>query len=177
MAMKFFLSALVCGFLGLVTQAAPIDLPGTQGGRQPQLTCDTQGMLHIVYGLGETIQYLHSSDDGKTFSKPVTVGKLEKLMVGMRRGPRLAVSGKTILVTGNSKDLWGFTSADGGASWSTAQRINDTENAAREGLHNITAVPDKGFYAVWLDDRNGRKEIWGAASADGVKWPQRASWP
>lgn len=150
--------------------AAPLDLEGTQGSRQPQVACDDHGVLHVVSAVGETIQYLQSKDDGKTFSKPATVAKLSNVMVGMRRGPRIAVSGGTILVTANSKDLWSFVSTDDGVSWSQAKRVNDRQESAREGLHNLVAIPGRGFFAVWLDDRNGKKEIWGASSADGTSW-------
>lgn len=171
--MKISSLVLACG-LGLMfasaVRAAPVEIDGTDGGRQPQIACDSKGVLHVVYGLGDRIQYLQSTDEGKTFSKPVTVARLDHVMVGMRRGPHIAASGSAIVVTASTKDLWSFVSTDRGVSWSPANRVNDKPEAAREGLHSIVALPGGGFFAVWLDLRNGKTEIWGAFSKDGAKW-------
>ncbi len=154
----------------VLTNGSASDIAGTERGRQPQLTCDERGDVHIAYGCGDEIFYLKSSDGGKLFTAPVVVAKVSHLMLGMRRGPRIAVINNAILVTAPSDDLLSFVSTDGGTSWSKANRVNDKERAAREGLHNIVAIPKAGFFATWLDGRNGKTEIWGANSADGLHW-------
>lgn len=57
------------------------------------IVCDDKGTVHVVYGKGDQIFYLQSTDGGTSFSKPISVSKVDGLMLGMRRGPRIAVSG------------------------------------------------------------------------------------
>ncbi len=167
--MKITIILLLLAFGGL-TNVTASDIAGTERGRQPQITCDERGDVHVVYGSGDEIFYLKSKDGGKLFTATVVVAKISHLMPGMRRGPRIAVINNVILVTVPSADLLSFVSRDGGTLWSKAGRVNDKDNAAREGLHNIVTIPNAGFFATWLDGRNVKTEIWGAISADGIHW-------
>jgi hypothetical protein len=45
--------------------------------------------------------------------------------------------------------------------------VNSVPNAAREGLHGMAGDQRGNVYAVWLDDRNGGKQLCGASSRDG----------
>ena len=146
------------------------DIEGTEGGRQPQIVCDERGVVHLAYGMEDKIFYIRSEDSGQSFSTPAAVAKIPKLMVGMRRGPRIAAVNNVILVTAPTADLLSFVSTDDGKTWSKATRVNDIAMSAREGLHNVAAIPGQGFFAIWLDARNGKGEVWGAFSADGLSW-------
>ena len=146
------------------------EIEGTEGGRQPQIVCDERGFVHLAYGMDDKIIYSKSEDIGQSFSRPVAVAKIPKLMVGMRRGPRIAAVNNVILVTAPTADLLSFVSTDDGKTWSKATRVNDIAMSAREGLHNVAAIPGQGFFAIWLDARNGKGEVWGAFSADGLSW-------
>ncbi len=149
---------------------AASDIKGTERGRQPQIICDERGYVHVVYGIGDEIFYLKSRDGGREFTSPIVVAKISNLMLGMRRGPRIAVNNNVILVTAPAADLLSFVSTDDGESWSKANKVNDKAKAAREGLQNVAAIPGAGFFVTWLDGRNGQTEIWGASSADGIRW-------
>ena len=108
-----------------------------------------------------------STDGGATFSPAVKVASLPKLMLGNRRGPRIAAHGDRLTVTAIGDELVAFTSTDGGKSWSEAVTINDVTDSAHEGLHDLGRSPAGELFVTWLDLRNGITELWGATSKDG----------
>ena len=58
----------------------------------PDVVVDAKGVLHMVYGLGDNAWYVHSMDNGATFSPPVRVNSVGKVELRMgERGPKLAV--------------------------------------------------------------------------------------
>ena len=67
------------------------------GAVQPQAAVDDQGVLHLIYLTGDPlasdIQYVRSTDDGKTFDEPVRVNAnpASAVAVGTIRGPHLAL--------------------------------------------------------------------------------------
>lgn len=112
-----------------------------------------------------------SKDGGATFSTPVKVAHVPQLMVGNRRGPRIAAIGDRITVTMIAHELVAYTSTDGGASWSGPTTVNDVPNSAHEGLHDLAGSRSGDLFVTWLDLRNGKMELWGAASKDaGRTW-------
>jgi hypothetical protein len=108
-----------------------------------------------------------STDGGATFSPAVKVATLSKLMVGNRRGPRIAVHGDRVTVTAIGDELVAFSSTDGGKTWSGAVTINDVRESAHEGLHDLGVSPAGELFVSWLDLRNAKMELWGASSKDG----------
>lgn len=108
-----------------------------------------------------------SDDGGVTFGPASKVAALPKLMLGMRRGPRLAVHGNRITVTAIADELVSFTSTDSGRTWGPAVTINEVRTSAREGLHDLAGGPAGELFVTWLDLRNGTMELWGASSKDG----------
>lgn len=108
-----------------------------------------------------------STDGGTMFSPGVKVASLPKLMLGNRRGPRIAVHGNRLTVTAIAHELVAFTSTDGGKTWSEGVTINDVPDSAHEGLHDLAVSPDGELFVTWLDLRSGKTELWGAASKDG----------
>lgn len=156
---------------------------------QPQLAVSNDGRIWIVYGnllaapakpaenashhghgpasrTGE-VYVASSSDDGATFSPAGKFGPIPQLMLGSRRGPRLAVHANRITVTVIGQELLCYVSADGGAHWSQPVTINSVPGSAREGLHDLALAPDGRLFVTWLDLRNGAMELWGAESRDG----------
>jgi len=137
-------------------------------GRQPQVTVTPMGMIVVVFARDNSIYSVQSTDEGRSFSTPQKIADLTGLMVGMRRGPRVAATDKRIVVTAPGADLFSFISEDMGKTWSPANRVNDKPGAASEGLHNVTALPDGSFYAVWLDKRNRGAQVEGSRLEPGT---------
>lgn len=108
-----------------------------------------------------------SDDGGATFSPATRVAIVPNLMLGMRRGPRIAAHGNRLTVTVVGSELHAFHSANGGKSWTGPKAINDVPGSAREGLHDLAAGPAGKTFVTWLDLRNGKMELWGAESKDG----------
>ena len=140
---------------------------------------DGAGRNHLAFGSEGTL--FHTMYDARrgAFDAPAIVGRVPELSLGMRRGPRIASAGKTLVVAaiggaqgkGRDGDLLAWRSEDLGASWTGPTRVNKVEGSAREGLHTVVGRPDGTLFAAWLDLRNKRTEIWGATSRNGgVSW-------
>jgi hypothetical protein len=109
----------------------------------------------------------YSKDGGATFAAPMKVDHLPQLMLGNRRGPRIAAHGNRLTVTAVANELVALTSQDGGATWSAPVTINDVASSAHEGLHDLAASREGELFVTWLDLRNGKTELWSSASKDG----------
>jgi hypothetical protein len=148
--------------------------------RQPQVAT-RNNQVALTFGAGNHIYVASSMDGGAQWTKPVLVPSQGVLSLGMRRGPRVALSGKSIVVSailgakgrGADGDLLAFRSTDGGMSWSTGKAINDVPGAAREGLHAMASGGDSTVFAVWLDLRSEGTRLYGSVSKDGgATWSQ-----
>src|SRR5690349_18097886 len=107
----WFLAAALALHLSPVSPASP--------NLQPQLAAG-DGIVAMVFGSGESIWLARSRDNGRTFDSPSKVADLPKLMIRRHRGPRVAIAGKTIVVTAIAGDLYSWRSTDGGRTWSKA---------------------------------------------------------
>jgi hypothetical protein len=162
----WFLLALLALNLPPVSPAAP--------NRQPQLASG-DGTVALAFGSGESIWLARSTDDGVTLSAPAKVAELPKLLLGHHRGPRVAITSSTMLISAISSapgDLVLWRSTDGGRTWSTPRAINDQPTSAREGLHAMAADKTGHVAIAWLDDRGGKgKKLYAAFSDDaGATW-------
>ena len=133
------------------------------------------GTVALVFGSGEGIWLARSLDNGRSFGAPSKVADLPKMLLGRHRGPRVALSGNTIVVSAIASepgDLMVWRSTDGGRTWSVPTAINDTPKAAREGLHAMVADADGHMAAAWLDDRGVKsKRLYGTFSDNaGRSW-------
>jgi len=145
--------------------------------KQPQATVDASGAVHVVYGMGNDVFYSRSAAVDARFVKPVRAFAVPNLSLGMRRGPRICVTGNTIVVTaiggkqgkGRDGDLLSWTSDNEGATWSGPTRVNDVEASAREGLHAMAAGTSGAVWSVWLDLRDPGTAIYCSKSEDGGK--------
>jgi hypothetical protein len=141
--------------------------------KQPQLAA-SGSTVAMVFASGESIYLAKSGDSGRSFAAPAKIATLPKMLAGRHRGPRIVISGNTMLVTAipSGSDLLYWRSTDGGRTWSKPAPINDKPDAAREGLDNIAADGQGHVAAVWLDDRlPGGKRLWGAFSDNaGATW-------
>jgi hypothetical protein len=152
-----------------------IHMPPVETGaanRQPQLAASGETVA-MVFGSGDSIWMTRSGDQGRSFGPPAKVAALPKLMLGRHRGPRVAISGNTIVVSAIASepgDLMVWRSSDGGKSWSAPVVVNDTPKAAREGLHALAADGEGHMALAWLDDRSAPgKRLYGAYSNDAGK--------
>jgi hypothetical protein len=146
----------------------------TAPNRQPQFAA-AEGTVALVFGSANSIWLARSTDDGLSFTAPARVADLPKLMLGRHRGPRVAITGNTMLISviaSTPGDLMLWRSTDGGHTWSDPRPINDQPTSAREGLHALAADKSGHVALVWLDDRGGKgKKLYGAFSGDaGVTW-------
>jgi len=147
--------------------------------RQPRLAVSGK-LTGMTFGAGQAIYYAGSTDGGRTFGAPVKVASTGALALGRHRGPRLAITGKAMVISaisgaGRAVDLETWRSADGGRTWAPGGRVNDVPASAREGLHAMTALPDGSVYALWLDMREKGMRLYGAASKDGgLTWGRNA---
>lgn len=163
--------------------AAHVVVSGDRASRpqQPQAAVDDDGVIHVVYGVGDSIRYVQSKDQAASFSEPVELPKLGVVALGMRRGPRIAVAKDVLCITaiggdqgkGKDGDVLGCRSTDGGKSWQGPVRVNDVAGAAREGLHGMAAGQDGRLCCVWLDLRHGKTVVMAATSTDGgLHWSE-----
>ncbi len=155
---------------------------GPQPDRQPSIMA-VPGLTAIVFGKANSVWIATSKDEGQHFSQPTEVAGVPALALGRHRGPRVAVSGSTLIVTAvygdktatgphahglpADGDLVAWQSKDGGHSWTTPIVINDVPGSAREGLHGLAAAPNGSLATVWLDLRSPGTKLMGAYSRDG----------
>ena len=160
---------------------------GPDARREPQLAA-SGSTVALTFGAGAAIYFTVSHDSGRTFSAPVKVEQAGNVLLTHHRGPRIAISGSTIVISaitsktasvdahahgaGPDGDLSVWRSTDGGKTWSQAIRVNDVPNAPNEGLHTLAADAKGNLFAAWLDHRSGKgTTLYGARSADaGATW-------
>ncbi len=128
-------------------------------GEQPQITVDAKGLVRLVFGQKDKILYSTSNDNGKTFSKPVILGEVAKMHLGMTRGPQFATSKDYSVVTAMDQagNIHSFRLTHKSGKWEKIASVNDVDASAPEGLMSIAADADNNFFAVWLDLREDRK--------------------
>lgn len=152
--------------------------------REPQLAVHGSTVA-LAYGSGHAIYFRRSDDRGKTFEAPVRVGEGAVVPLTRHRGPRIAFAGSTIVITAvtgktaaqgahshglpSDGDLVAWWSVNGGKTWSRGTVVNDAPGAPTEGLHSLTADSKGRVFAVWLDKRTGKTQLYGALSRDAGK--------
>jgi hypothetical protein len=146
-------------------------------GDQPQLSAAKDGVIRLIYGEADKIYYSTSIDNGKTFHRPVLVGEIDGMHLGMTRGPQLATSKDYSLVTAMDKkgNIHTFRLTHRTKKWEKINNVNDSEGSAPEGLMSIAADEENHFYAVWLDLREDRQNnICFSTSKDDATWSKNS---
>ena len=170
--LPILLSCLLAVFVPTLTAA---EFPDAA---QPQLAATADGRVYLAFGRGPEIFVARSDDAGATFAAPVRIAALPSLMLGRRRGPRIAAHADTVTVTAMAGELFAFHSKDGGKTWRGPVLVNDVPRSAREGLNALAVAPDGRLFTTWLDLRDipgARTQLFAAESADGgATWSANA---
>lgn len=144
---------------------------GTDAAHEPQLAVRGSEVM-LAFGAGHSLYFSRSRDAGKNFSAPVKVADAGTLLLTHHRGPRIAVTGSTLVITAvlnknaGDGDLMAWRSTDNGRTWSKGVMINDQPDSAGEALHALAAAPDGSLFAAWLDKR-GKRTLYSSRSTDG----------
>ena len=143
-------------------------------GQQPNLAIDTKGTIRMVYGDGEKIYCMTSTDNGANFSKPLLVASLTGMHLGNTRGPQIASSTTSSIIAAMDKDgnIHTYRLEHTKNNWKKAANINDLAKSAPEGLMGLTADRNNNFYAVWLDLRSDKMNniYFSSLLAKSMKW-------
>ncbi|HTV01249.1 MAG TPA: sialidase family protein [Luteitalea sp.] len=154
--------------------AATLTTPGTQ----PQVAHDGDRVV-VTVARGDRIGVLRSTDAGRTFREATSIVPAGRMAAGMRRGPRVAVTSSTVIVSavvgaqggGKDGDIVVYRSTDQGTTWTTGTVVNDVPAAAREGMHGMAATPEGLVVVTWLDLRENGTRVYAAVSRDhGATW-------
>jgi hypothetical protein len=181
---QFVITALLAGTLmsARLPAAEPVIVAvgrGPEAPKQPQITASGDGTVYGVYGVGEGVFYWKQSAMGLQPATPAKAFEVPNMSLGMRRGPRIALSRQTVVVSaiggvmgkGRDGDLIAWRSSDDGLTWNGPVQVNDRKDSAREGLHAMAASEDGTLWCVWLDLRDGKTELFAAHSSDaGETW-------
>jgi hypothetical protein len=157
--MKKALLSILMGIILLVTAFKAIAAEGViSTGSQPQISADNKGVIRVVFGDKDNIFCATSTNQGMSFSKPVLIGHVANMHLGMSRGPQLASSGNYSIITAMDKsgNIHWFRLNHSSSKWKQMGVINDVTRSAPEGLMGIAADKKDNFYAVWLDTRIGQ---------------------
>lgn len=171
-----FLPSLLFSLASLV-----IPSPAGHAFRQPQVAVEGPN-VYLAFGAPNDIYFARSSDGGRSFTTPARIATVAKMDLGRHRGPRVAIAGKTLVVTAVIKDpaagfpgdLVAWRSEDNGNHWSAPVRVNDSPSAAEEGLHDLSSDGKGLLFAAWLDHRALQAkesgvgpQLYGASSKNG----------
>lgn len=141
----------------------------------PSIILDKDGNIYItwtnVISLTDTdIYFSKSTDKGLSFTDTVRVNDVT---LGVQGVSRIAV-GKdgTIYVVWSdartiiSSDIYLSKSTDGGKTFSTSVRVNDTTGGT-QAFQDIAIDGSGNIYVVWHDSRSGTNNIYFSKSTDG----------
>ncbi|MEA2553285.1 MAG: hypothetical protein QOJ65_1461 [Fimbriimonadaceae bacterium] len=138
-----------------------------EGAEAPYAAVSNTGVICVAFGAGDGLYLSQSRNLGKTYEKPRRIGTAPKVMLGMRRGPRITATNDSIVVSAISEgNLLAWKSNDRGESWIGPAQVNDMPDSAREGLHAMDAVGSR-VVCAWLDMREKGTQIYAAVSDDG----------
>lgn len=139
-------------------------------GQMPNSTKDDKGIVHLVFGSGDSLLYCFADSLGYSFSTPSLIAVVPQLAASHTRGPQITSSnGNLIVIACNEAgNIFSFHK-EGIKSWEVSGKVNDMDSTAKENLVALSANKQYAF-TVWLDSRgNGKNKIYGSKSVDGGK--------
>ncbi|WP_229366157.1 sialidase family protein [Fibrisoma montanum] len=169
--MMWLISFVVSIVSFLTTQHLPFEVSERVAScHLPVVVSDETGMVHLVYGQDSTIFYAVATKKRAQFSQPVAITTLSQLVAGAKRGPQIASTEKYVVITAVNRagNLFAYSLDRKSGRWSSAVRINDVPEVAKEGFQAIASASPNVFQATWLDLRaDKRNKIVMATSRDG----------
>lgn len=139
-------------------------------GLQPALCAGEKESIEMVFGKGKAIYYSFSGDKGQHFSTPVLVDSLPGLHLGVSRGPQIASSRQSTVITAIDKhgDVYAYVRNRTTGTWQTKRRVNDVPEIAKEGFNALASDGKGTFFVLWLDLRDDKQnKLYGSVSHDG----------
>lgn len=139
-------------------------------GIQPAIYVGENESVEMVFGRGNAFYYTYSQDKGQSFSSPVLIDSLQGLHLGVSRGPQIASSRLSTVITAIDKkgDLYAYVLNRKTGKWQNHLIINDVPEIAKEGFNALASDGKGTFFVIWLDLRDDKKnKIFGAISTDG----------
>jgi hypothetical protein len=140
-------------------------------GKMPAIAKDANNTLHVVYGSGDSIMYIYSNDEGKSFSKPELVDTLSNLVASATRGPQIAAikNGVAIIAVNSAGNIFSFIKESTG-KWTRTASVNDEGEVDKEGFSGLSSDGNSNLFAIWTDLRDDKhNKIFGARSTDAGK--------
>jgi hypothetical protein len=124
--LKTTLAALLIFVPALVSGSEPFTIfsgSSERSPKQPQASMDSRGVAHVTFGVGDDVYYCRVGSDEKP--SPLVAFRVPNMSLGMRRGPRIAHAGDSIVITaiggpkgkGTDGDVLAYRTLDGGKSW------------------------------------------------------------
>src|SRR6516225_9820013 len=94
-------------------------------GQMPAIAKDKENNLHLVFGMGDSIMYANSTDQGYSFSNPVLISVLPHVYDFATRGPQIAVTKDGLVVTACTSEgnIYSFFK-DKNNDWQQGKRVN-----------------------------------------------------
>ncbi|AEI49609.1 sialidase family protein [Runella slithyformis] len=139
-------------------------------GLQPALCAGEKGTIEMVFGKGNAIYYSFSENKGQHFSPPILVDSLPGLHLGASRGPQIASSGASTVITAIDKqgNVYAYVHDRTTGKWQTKRRVNDVPEIAKEGFNALASDGKGTFFVLWLDLRDDKQnKLYGSVSHDG----------
>jgi hypothetical protein len=144
-------------------------------GQMPAITRERDQVIHLVYGIGDSVMYTFSNNQGISFSSPELVDSLKGLVAYATRGPQIAATkeGVAIIAVSQSGNIYSYIK-DGSGKWTKTAKVNDVDTTDKEGFLGLSGNNENDLFAIWTDLRNDHhNKIFGAASFDGGKTWQK----
>ncbi len=141
-------------------------------GKMPALVTDKQA-VYVVFGSGDSLLLVSSTNGGKTFSASALIDTLSGLVASATRGPQIAITanGLAVIALNKTGNLYSFTKGND-THWKRTSRINDEPDVDKEGFSGLSSDENNNLFAIWTDLRGDKhNKIYGARSTDGgVTW-------
>jgi len=143
----------------------------------PAIAVDADGNIYAAWNdrrnNRDDIYFTKSTDGGTTFGPNLKVNDSSK---NKRKFPSIAVDPRGNIYVAwhdersGSRDIYFAKSTDGGMTFGTNTRVDDTgASASAQSIPSLSIIVDmnENIYLAWYDNRNGNNDIYFAKSTDG----------